>query len=373
MSIAIENKAENTMPTEERDLGPLAWISDEVRRSLEATIKALHRYIRDVEAAKASDLEAVDTTGIRVAKQSLHQVQGALQMVGGDQAARLVVLMEEAAQRFSQKPHLCTEKSVALMERSSFALLEYLSHVLKGRSISFVALFPQYKELQELVGVDRVHPADLWHGDAAQQEPITTDVAVLALDRAARERLDVGMLHIIKSADSKAAKDLTEVCLGLAQGQSQQPLRLFWKVAAGFFDALAHKLLTADLYVKRSASRVIMQFAMEAKGNADVDKALLHELNFFCAAAQGQDEGQAQVLQAVRASLQSADLQGVNYAQERFGLYDPAVLAQARKRIESAAELWSSLADGDRYKIKPVADQFHLLSESLHKLHIGSD
>ncbi|MEG0975053.1 MAG: Hpt domain-containing protein [Comamonas sp.] len=361
------------MSTEERDLGPLAWISDEVRRSLEVTIKALNRYIRDVEAAKASDLEAVDSTGIRMAKQSLHQVQGALQMVGGEEPAHLVSLMEAAAQRFAQKPHLCTEKSVALMERASFALLEYLSHVLKGRAISFVALFPQYKELQELVGVDRVHPADLWHGDATQQEPQTPVVAVLALGRAARERLDVGMLHIIKSADSKAATDLTQVCLGLAQGQAQAPLRLFWKVAAGFFDALAHKLLSADLYVKRSASRVIMQFAMEAKGSTDVDKALLHELNFFCAAAQDPEEEQAVVLQAVRASLQSADLQGVNYTQERFGLYDPAVLAQARKRIESAAELWSSLADGDRYKIKPVSDQFHLLRESLHKLHIGAD
>ena len=75
----------------------------------------------------------------------------------------------------------------------------------------------------------------------------------------------------------------------------------------------------------------------------------------------------------MRASLQTGELQGINYTQERFGLYDPAVLAQARKRLESAAELWSSLADGDRYKIKPVADQFHLIRESLHKLHIGAD
>ena len=373
MSIAIENKTESAQQTEERDLGPLAWINEEVRRSLESTIKALHRYIRDVEAAKASDLEAVDPTGVRVAKQNLHQVHGALQMVGAGQAADLVASMEEAAERFGQKPQMCTEKSVALMERASFALLEYLGHVLKGRSVSFVALFPQYKDIQELVGVDRVHPADLWHGDGGQTEPNTPEVASLALDRSARERLDAGMLHIIKSSDGNAARDLTAVCLGLAQSQEQLPLRLFWKVAAGFFDALAHKLLVADLYVKRSASRVIMQFAMQAKGSTQVDKALQHELNFFCAAAQGNDELRATTLQAVRASLHTHELQGVNYAQERFGLYDPAVLAQARKRIESAAELWSSLADGDRYKIKPVADQFHLIRESLHKLHIGAD
>ena len=373
MSMAIENKTENALPTEERDLGPLAWISDEVRRSLESTVKALNRYIRDVEVAKASDLETADATGIRIARQNLHQVQGALQMVGVEQAAQLVGLMETAVQRFAQKPHLCTEKTVGLMERTSFALLEYLGHVLKGRTVPFVALFPQYKEMQELVGQERMHPADLWRGDARQQEPQTEPVAALALDRGARERLDAGMLHIIKSADSNAARDLTAVCKGIAQGQAKAPLRLFWKVAAGFFDGLAHKLLVPDLYVKRSASRVIMQFALQAKGNSDVDQTLLHELNFFCAVAQGAEESQAKALQAVRASLQSSDLQGVNYTQERFGLFDPAVLAQARKRIESAAELWSSLADGDRYKIKPVADQFHLIRESLHKLHVGAD
>ena len=373
MSIAIKNKAENAQPTEERDLGPLAWINDEVRRSLESTVKALLRYSRDVETAKVSDLEAIDTTGIRVAKQYLHQVKGALQMVGVGQAAELVGLMEVAAQRFAAKPHLCTEKSVALMERTSFALLEYLSHVLKGRNVSFVALFPQYKEMQAFTGVERVHPADLWQGDQAQQEPKTPPVAALPLDRGARERLDADMLQIIKSADARAAQDLTAVCLGLAQGQTQAPLKLFWKVAAGFFDALAYKLLDPDLYVKRSASRVIMQFAAHAKGGSDVDQGLQHELNFFCAVAQGPDEAKAAVLQAVRVSLQTEALQGVNYGQERFGLYDPAVLAQARKRLESAAELWSSLADGDRYKIKPVADQFHLIRESLHKLHIGAD
>nr|WP_312412549.1 Hpt domain-containing protein [Comamonas sp.] len=351
----------------------MAWINDEVRRSLESTVKALLRYSRDVEAAKVSDLEAIDTTGIRVAKQYLHQVKGALQMVGVGQAAELVGLMEVAAQRFAAKPHLCTEKSVALMERTSFALLEYLSHVLKGRNVSFVALFPQYKEMQAFTGVERVHPADLWQGDQAQQEPKTPPVAALPLDRGARERLDADMLQIIKSADARAAQDLTAVCLGLAQGQTQPPLKLFWKVAAGFFDALAYKLLDPDLYVKRSASRVIMQFAAHAKGGSDVDQSLQHELNFFCAVAQGADEAKATVLQAVRASLQTEALQGVNYGQERFGLYDPAVLAQARKRLESAAELWSSLADGDRYKIKPVADQFHLIRESLHKLHIGAD
>ncbi|GAB2462724.1 hypothetical protein GCM10027082_12910 [Comamonas humi] len=361
--------------SEETDLRPLAWVRAEVRRALEGAVKALRRHLHDLESSQGGDLEAVDPAGARFAKQQLHTIGGALVMVGMDQPARLVEAMETVVQRFAVKPELCTPQAVAVLEKSSFALVQYLDHLLKARSASFVSLFPQYRDVQALAGVERLHPADLWRAEPDQAEPATPAVHALAVDAATRSRMDAAMLPIIKSADAAAALDLTAVCLGIAQGRQAQGLRLFWKVTAGFFEGLAHRLIPADLYTKRTASRVLLQYAALAKGREDVDAGLLHELNFFCALAQP-DEGQASgmpVLAAVRQTLPVAGLDGVHYAEERYGLYDPAVLAQARKRVDTAAELWASLADGDRYKIKPVGDQFHLIRESLHKLRMGAD
>ena len=56
------------------DLGPLAWVVDELRKSLEASSKALKRFVRDAEAARSSDLAAIDTNQLRIARQQLHQV-----------------------------------------------------------------------------------------------------------------------------------------------------------------------------------------------------------------------------------------------------------------------------------------------------------
>jgi chemosensory pili system protein ChpA (sensor histidine kinase/response regulator) len=53
-----------------------------------------------------------------------------------------------------------------------------------------------------------------------------------------------------------------------------------------------------------------------------------------------------------------------DYRQFQFGRFDPALLAQARKRITSAKEIWSFSA-GDLSKSKLVADQFSLVSDSL--------
>ena len=61
------------------DLGPLAWVLDELRKSLEGATKALKRFARDAEAARGSDLAAIDAIQLRIARQQLHQAVGALE------------------------------------------------------------------------------------------------------------------------------------------------------------------------------------------------------------------------------------------------------------------------------------------------------
>mgnify|MGYP002682806443 CR=1 FL=1 len=64
------------------DLGPLAWVLDELRKSLEVANKSLKRYVRDAEAARGTDLASVDASQLRMARQHMHQAVGALEMVG---------------------------------------------------------------------------------------------------------------------------------------------------------------------------------------------------------------------------------------------------------------------------------------------------
>ena len=71
----------------------------------------------------------------------------------------------------------------------------------------------------------------------------------------------------------------------------------------------------------------------------------------------------------MRAAWGVANEQTVDYTIEQFGRFDPLVLAQARKRIESAKEMWSALSGGDVSRTRQVADTFAQLGESLQKLH----
>ena len=92
-----------------RDLGPLAWVLDEARKSIESASKSLKRFAREAEGARGIDLGSVDASPLRMARQQLHQVAGALEMVDQPAAAQTVRGMEGAVQQFVQRPDKCTE------------------------------------------------------------------------------------------------------------------------------------------------------------------------------------------------------------------------------------------------------------------------
>ena len=186
------------------DLGPLAWVLDELRKSLETASSALRRFVRDADQARGSDLGSVDGGHLRIARQQLHQAVGALEMVGLAAPAHMLRAMEAAAQKFVERPELCSEASAAKIERAGFALTDYLEAVLLGKPVSAVALFPQYRDVQELAGADRVHPADLWAFEWRWTEPeVALPKDALAYDATTRSRMDQSVLKVVKSGDAK--------------------------------------------------------------------------------------------------------------------------------------------------------------------------
>src|SRR3990167_7093028 len=191
----MQSNAPNSSPAEldlaVNDLGPLAWVLDELRKSLDGAAKALKRFVRDAELARGSDLAALDASQLRIARQQLHQAVGALEMVGLGAPALLLRAMEAAVQRFVQRPEQCSQEAAAKVEQASFALTEYLEGVLADKPVSAVSLFPQYRDIQGLVGADRIHPADLWVFEWRWIEPaLALTVDARAYDDASRQLFD---------------------------------------------------------------------------------------------------------------------------------------------------------------------------------------
>jgi len=351
------------------DLGPLAWVLDELRKSLDSATKALRRYVRDAEQAKGSDLNAADASQLRIARQQLHQSVGALEMVGFSVPALMLRGMEGAVQKFLAKPDLCTEAAAAKVERASFALLGYLEALLLGKNPSAIELFSQYAEVQELAGAARIHPADLWTWPWQWRGVADTGIAALPLDAAFRARFDKAALQVVKSGSAASSAELAQWAGALAN-QTELPVdanfRSFWRIAAGALEALGAGAVAPDLHIKRTVSRLLILLATHLKGDLNVPERLAQDLLFFCAQAKSQTAHP--LLDAVRAAYALTSHHPIDYSKSYYGQFDPALLIQARKRIGQIKESWSSFSAGEVNKAKLVQDQMTLLIDSIGKL-----
>ena len=149
------------------DLSTLAWVADELRRTLDNAHKALRRQVREVETApQGTEIDGSAAPAMQQARALFHQGAGALDMVGQAEGARMLRASEQAILRFMGKIRTMDNDAVTSIERSSFALLDFLRRRLSGKELSPLALFPQYREVQTLAGADRIHPADLWQADS---------------------------------------------------------------------------------------------------------------------------------------------------------------------------------------------------------------
>ena len=364
-------------------LSALSWVQEELRRSLETAHKALRRFLK--EQAQRSDLDTIDPNVLRQARSQIHQSVGVLELVGLGRAAELLRAAEAALQRISSRPKLLTSAAVDAIEHGSFALLEFIDRRLAGKPVSTLALFPPYKALQELAGAQRVHPADLWTVEWSWREAVLdTEVAQRHPDDDTFNRIEADLLALMRGAPPSVAARMSELFAGLAagaqavareQGRLQDGpraphsrLATLWQLAAGFFEAQADGLLQLDAYSKRLGSRLLAQ--LRAGEAAEPSERLAHDLLFFCAQAAPRDGRQpGPRLAVVRQGYQLADAPPVDYERARLGRFDPAWVAQARKRVAAAKEVWSAVAGGDLARVGGLSEQFVLVSDSLVRLY----
>src|SRR5262245_9641628 len=350
------------------DLSALAWVHDELRRTLEAAHKSLRRYLKEADAAGSSDVETVDPAILRHARSQMHQGAGALELVGLPTAALMLRASEAAITRLGARAKGLTPAAVDALERGSFALMDYLGRLLAGKLISPAAMFPQYKALQELAGAGRIHPADLWTKDWQWRVvPAAAPQPAKRADSDAQSQLEAETLALMRGRDAGAAQRMSDLLAGLAAG-SKDRLATLWQLAAAVYEGQAKGLLKSDLYGKRLASRLLAQ--LRAGEGADPSDRLAQDLLFFCAqAVPGAGKEAGPRLAAARKSFELKPSSAVDYESARLGRFDPALLAQARKRVAAAKEVWSAVAGGDNQRLPGLAEQFALVGESLQKLY----
>ncbi|KQY86434.1 Hpt domain-containing protein [Pelomonas sp. Root1444] len=349
------------------DLSPLAWVQEELRRSLESVHKTLRRLVRDGSDNRltAFGADAQPSPPLQQAAAQLHQVSGVLSLVGLPAGAAVLRAAETAVARLAEHPLEVDASTVDVIERADFALLAYVARLLAGNKTSSLALYPGYRALQQLNGAERIHPADLWPYDWAWRSiPLESGVLPRSPD-AVRAPFETALLRQMREPSSAHAANLSGLCAGLAAALPAGTSRTLWQLAAAVFEGQALKLIGSDAYTKRLGSKLLHE--LRVLGQGEVSERLAQDLLFFCAQCR-LTQGAGPRLQAVHEAYRLTDEQAGDYEDASLGRIDPAWVTQAKRRVLAAKESWSSAAEGDQHRLTGLDEQFAALADSLTRL-----
>ena len=290
------------------------------------------------------DLEALDASDLGAASQQINALVTLLEAAGLVEPAKLLKATEALAQKLLENPELFGEDAASKVHSAHVALTRYLKALLHDKSVSSVVLFPEYRDVLTLLGGDRVHPADLWAYEWRWIDcPLPAESKPLGYDPSVRVRMDHCILSIVKTGNITSAELMSEICHGLSLEKKSVEQRAFWQISAAFFQSIAHHLVGMDVYAKRAATRVLMQYAKFAKGEEDKSERLTQDLLFFVAQANPLGKERVPFVSAVRLAYGLYENEPVNYEVAQFSDPDPASTAPAAEAVVTA-ELESSVA-----------------------------
>ena len=323
------------------DTGPLSWVIGEIRDALERSGSAL------LDAAARSP-EAQPTLLLH-AKTHLHQAHGALQMVDVEGVGLLTAAAERALDAFKERTIACTQEHAKVVREAYGAIGEYLDELVAGAAPQPARLFPYYRALQELLGVERIHPSDLLVVDTSVTLDLPRPSGDTAPDAvpdyaACRARFEKALLPYLKSTEPEAqrlhAQALAEAIAPLADAGSDPRARTFWSALRSFATLVATGRLAGDLYVKQLFGQINLQLRRLSQGQASLLDAMLRDALFFIAAVPDAD-GEAAQLRRV------FGLDGAvppDYAERRYGKVDPNALKEAKEALARSKSDWDQLA-----------------------------
>ena len=346
-----------------KDLGPLAWVLNDLRQSMPMAILGLRR------AARASQSAALETEGwqdnlnLLSAQRQFEQAAGALALVGQLETAKILNEAKTAVETFIQKPATCTEEAVAQIHRASQAVINFSQARLSGHTYSPVALFPSYRAVHRIHCTGRIHPADLWpplwRWQALARPAVPAGTMPTGDDRMAM--FDQALLGSLRSADPASAQKVVEWCSALAHGSSDELPSTYWHIAAGFFEAVSLNLLTHTFEIKRAMTALRGSFIRQHLGTEQLAQHA-REMLFFCACARPSPDLNAPHLALVRKSYGLADASAIDYQTDTFSERDPQRWAALHEKVGALIETWAAVMSGQKPEIPVITAQLADLS-----------
>ena len=319
------------------DTGPLNWIRGDLEALLQAALGRVQAFSVDADL----------TNALRLARDDLHQVAGALRMVGLEGAATVATAVEDGLSQIDAGQQPTGSANLGAVRHAIQGLARWIREVADGRGSSELVLFPLYRQLRELQGAEHVFESELFFPDLrtrAAPQPAGDSVELDVREaRAARARFQRGLLAVLRGRDTgDGLKAMRDALTTIERMAPTQHARTFWWSCVGLMDCLLARGIDADFHVKQLLARVDLQMRRMVEGAPQVAERLLRDVLYFVARSRVAADRGAEVRETFALERYLPD--GA-FADPQTAARLRPVLGTMRSKIDAARDAWNRYAE----------------------------
>src|SRR5258708_6068801 len=320
----------------------LSWITAEVDQALV--------HVRDSIAKFSASPD--DTDSLSICPEHLHQVSGALRMVGLSGATRFCEAIEGSFP--GANGWRLSSGSIGIIDRAVLALKQFVDDVARGQANVPLRLFPVYRELAKLQGKADSSEKELFFPDLTPPAPSHPSPWTLAKNELApflqtqRARFQRGLLAWLRG---KAAglEDMRQALDALYQVSPQlpEPRALAW-VAIGLIDGLLDAPEPEwQASAKGLCNKTDFHMRDLAAGSQAVNDPLLRELLYLVARTRPSTQRlkDIRLLYRLDSLIPAPEAAGPKMELDMDGLQP--VLSDARSRLDALKAVWQQYVTGE--------------------------
>ncbi len=326
----------------EFDLGPLTWVKGEIDLALTRAVEALVQY----------EL-AGDATQIRFCRTHIHQVHGALSIVGLDGMTQVTESLEDLLEALeSQRLQFTAEISITLSQAMA-AIRKYIEDLIAGEPNQPLRLYLVYSVLAHARGLEKkCSPADLFFPDLSRRPPKRqVPVAPLSagqlhtLFKSERARFQKGLLFWLRhtTAPHAALEDMRRALENIEATQESSSARSFWWVALAFVESLFDLQGEPDADSRQLLARIDTQMRRLLEGSHNIPERLMRDVLYAVAQAPANS---SMLVAEVQSTFNLPALLPGDMVDHESNLPQEVSLRRLRDTLAAAEEAWNKFCTG---------------------------
>jgi len=323
------------------DLGPLTWVKGEIDLALERATEALGQH----------ELSG-DVTQLKFCRTHIHQVHGALSIVGLDGVTQVTESLEALLNSLEERRLQLTGEVATTMALVMAALRKYLDDLIAGEPNHPLRLLPSYAALAAARGLASCNAADLFYPDLSLR-PSGRSVPVAPLSaeqlhtllKSERARFQRGLLAWMQhTSEPHVALDHMRAAVENIEATQEAPAsRSFWWVAQAFIETLFDRQGDADPETRQLLARIDTQIRRLLEGSHSVTERLMREVLYAVAKA---PPNSSMIVAEVQALFGLPALLSTDVVAQEANPPQEVALRRLRDALAATEELWNKFCTG---------------------------